>query len=270
MTRVLFLSRGRREMQFMRHLPRLGYEPVVLAGRDVKLAYSSAEAARDVDVPLVIDVEQPAQIRRVPAAAVALVVRTARAQKLVPTSSVVPDGFDPDDFAGPVPERDDGRFRIVVDGSAARLLEALDRVDRDRRREIELERASEADFRVADLLFLTTDDENTIPSRTYEYLAAGRPILAAVPEGEAGELLEHAGTAHVCGPVDVKGIAAAIEAELRRWESHGCVAHCHPAELEPYTWARVTERLAAVYDAVLGRERVERPVVQRLVASSRF
>jgi hypothetical protein len=257
-------------MQFMRHLPRLGYEPVVLAGRDVQLAYASAEAAREVDVPLVIDVEQPAQIRRVPAAAVALVVRTTRAQKLVPRSSVVPDGFDPDDFVGLPPERDDGRFRIVVDGSVARLLEALDRVDRERRRVIELERASEADFRAADLLFLTTDEACTIPSRTYEYLAAGRPILAAVPEGETSGLLEHAGTAHVCGPVDVKGITGAIEAELGRWESHGSVAHCHPAELEPHTWSRVTERLAAVFDSVLGREHAERPVVERLVASSRF
>jgi hypothetical protein len=270
MTRVLFLSRGRREMQFMRHLPRLGYEPVVLAGKGVVLAYASAEAAREVDVPLVIDVEQPAQIRRVPAAAVGLVVRTARAQKLVPNSSVVPDGFDPDDFAGPMPERDDGRFRIVVDGSAARLLEALDRVERDRRQLIELERASEADFRVADMLFLTTDDISAIPSRTYEYLAAGRPILAAVPEGEASELLEHAGTAHVCGDADVKGIAGAIDAELRRWECHGSIAHCHPAELEPHTWERVTERLASVFDAALGREHSERPVVERLVASSRF
>jgi hypothetical protein len=268
-TRVLFLSRGRREIQFMRHLPAFGYEPVVLAGRDVELAYSSADAARDVDVPLVIDVEQPAQIRRVPASAVALVVRTGRAQQLVPRSSVVPDGFAPDDFLGEPPPREDDRFRIVVDGSAARLLEALDRVDRERRQSIELERASEADFRVADLLYLTTEDVWTIPSRTYEYLAAGRPVLAAVPEGDASELLEHAGTAFVCGPSDVKGIAGAIEAELGRWQAGASVAHCHPAELEPHTWLRSTEQLAAVFDAVLGREQAERPVVKRLVASQR-
>lgn len=269
MTRVHFLSRGRREMQFMRHLPALGYEPVVLAGRDVELAYGSAEAARELDVPLVIDVEQPALIRRVPAAAIGIVVRTPRAQRLVPGSNVVPDGFDPDDFAGDPPGRDDTNFRIVVDGSAQRLLEALDWVDRSRRRWIELERASEADFRVADLLFLTSDEPAAIPARTYEYLAAGRPILAAVPEGDASDLLEHAGTAHVCDSADVKGIAGAIEAELVRWESGACVAHCHPAELEPHTWQRSTELLAAVFDQVLGREHAERPVVHRLVASQR-
>ncbi len=254
-------------MQFMRHLPTFGYEPVVQAGRDVELAYSSADAARDVGVPLVIDAEQPAQMRRVRASAVAFVVRTARAQQLVPKSSVVPDGFDPDDFLGEPPARDDDRIRIVVDGSAARLLEALDRLDPERRESIELERASEADFRVADLLYLTAEDVWTIPSRTYEYLAAGRPILAAVPEGEASELLEHAGTAHVCGPSDVKGIAGAIEAELGRWEAGACVARCHPAELESHTWLRATEQLAAVYDTVVGREQAERPVVKRLVAS---
>jgi hypothetical protein len=256
-------------MHFMRHLPAFGYEPVVLAGAGVELAHASADAAREVDVPLVVDVEQPAQIRRVPASAVAFVVRTPRAQQLVPKSSVVPDGFDPDDFLGEPPPRGDDRFRIVVDGSAARLLEALDRVDRRRRALIELERASEADFRVADLLYVTAEDVWTVPSRTYEYLAAGRPILAAVPEGEASELLEHAGTAFVCGPSDVKGIAGAIEAELGRWEAGASVAHCHPAELEPHTWQRSTERLAAIYDAVLGREQAKRPVVERLVASQR-
>lgn len=269
MTRVHFLSRGRREMQFMRHLPALGYEPVVLAGRDVELAYGSADAARELDVPLVIDVEQPALIRRVPAAAVGIVVRTPRAQRLVPKSSLVPDGFDPDDFAGEAPERDDTNFRIVVDGSAQQLLEALDKIDKDRRRWIELERASEADFRVADLLFLTTDEPSTIPSRTYEYLAAGRPILAAVPEGDTSDLLEHAGTAHVCGSADVTGIAGAIEAELKRWESGAGVAHCHPAELAPHTWRHSTELLAAVFDRVLGQQHVERPVAHRLVASQR-
>jgi hypothetical protein len=269
MTRVHFLSRGRREMQFMRFLPALGYEPVVLAGRDVELAYGSSDAARELDVPLVIDVEQPALIRRVPAAAIGIVVRTARAKRMVPGSSVVPDGFDPDDFAGELPERDDTNFRIVVDGSAQRLLEALDRIDKSRRRWIELERASEADFRVADLLFVTTDEPAAIPARTYDYLAAGRPILAAVPEGDTSDLLEHAGTAHVCGFGDVKGIAGAIEAELARWESGASVAHCHPAELAPHTWRRSTELLAAVFDSALGREHAERPVVQRLVASQR-
>jgi hypothetical protein len=267
MTRVLFLSRGRRELHFMRHLPAFGYEPVVLAGRGVELAHVSAEAAREIDVPLLIDIEQPAQIRRVPAAAVALVVRTARAQQLVPKSSVVPDGFDPDEFLTDPPERDDDRFRIVVDGSPARLLEALDRVDRDQRKTIELERASEADYRLADLLFLTTEDAWSIPSRTYEYLAAGRPILAAVPDGDASEFLEHAGTAFVCGPSDVKGMAGAIEAELKRWSGHGCCARPHPAELAPYTWFSVTQKLAAVYDEILGREQADRPVVARLAAS---
>jgi hypothetical protein len=268
-TRVLFLSRGRRETQFMRHLPAFGYQPVVLAGWDVELAHASADAARDVDVPLVIDVEQPAQIGRVPAKAAGFLVRTSRAQQLVPRSSVVPDGFDPDDFHGEPPPRNDDRFRIVVDGSAARLLEAIDRVDREQRSAIELERASEADFRAADLLFLTTEDVWSIPSRTYEYIAAGRPILAAVPEGDAGDLLEHAGTAHVCGPADVKGMAGAIEAELKRWSTGASVAHAHPAELAPYTWACVTERLAAVYDSVLGRQRAQPALVERLVAARR-
>jgi hypothetical protein len=263
-TRVLFLSRGRREIQFMRHLPAFGYQPVAIVGRDVELVHASEESAQDIGLPLIVDLEQPAQVRRVPAAGV--VVRTPRAQQLVEGSALVPDGYDPDDFVGSPLPREDDRFRIVVDGSAAKLLEAIDWVDRERRKSIELERASEADFRTADLLFLTTHDAWSIPSRTYEYLAAGRPILAAVPDGDASDLLEHAGTAHVCGPADVKGMSGAIDAELKRWEAGACVARPHPAELAPFTWRSVTERLAAYYDAVLGREHVQ-PIVERLVAT---
>jgi hypothetical protein len=65
-------------------------------------------------------------------------------------------------------------------------------------------------------------------------------------------------------------MAGAIEAELKRWAADACVARPHPAELAPLTWSSVTQRLAAVYDAVLGREQVERPVADRIVPSRRF
>jgi len=81
--------------------------------------------------------------------------------------------------------------------------------------------AAVALMRSADLLFLPMQNlrpgkrATIVPGKTYEYLAAGPPILAAVPSGDARDLLLEAGTAHVCAPDDVEGMAGAIESELR-------------------------------------------------------
>ena len=62
------------------------------------------------------------------------------------------------------------------------------------RRELEL-------VRCADLLFCPMHDlpqggsALIVPGKTYEYIAAGRPILAAMPAGDARELVRAAGTA---------------------------------------------------------------------------
>jgi glycosyltransferase involved in cell wall biosynthesis len=56
-----------------------------------------------------------------------------------------------------------------------------------------------------------------IPGKTYEYLAAGKPILAAVPEGDAREIVRGAGTGLVCDPDDVAGMAEIIRLQIERW-----------------------------------------------------
>lgn len=77
-----------------------------------------------------------------------------------------------------------------------------------------------AAMRRADLLFLPMHElppgqrAGIVPYKTYEYLAAERPILAAVPAGDARDLL--AGLEHVtvCGPSDVDGLRRAVRAAL--------------------------------------------------------
>ena len=79
--------------------------------------------------------------------------------------------------------------------------------------------------RSADLLFLPMHDlpegrrVSIVPCKTYEYLASGRPILAAVPDGDARDLLAEADGTFLCRPADTGAIAAAVAAELERWSS---------------------------------------------------
>jgi len=79
--------------------------------------------------------------------------------------------------------------------------------------------------RSASLLFLPLHDlpagtrVSIVPCKTYEYLASGRPILGAVPDGDTRDLLEQSGNAYVCRPLDVGAMRDAIETELRRVDS---------------------------------------------------
>jgi glycosyltransferase involved in cell wall biosynthesis len=73
-------------------------------------------------------------------------------------------------------------------------------------------------MRSADLLFLPMHDvrpprrARIVPGKTYEYLASGTPILAAVPDGDARDLLAEAGTARLVRPSDVTAMEREIEA----------------------------------------------------------
>jgi len=68
------------------------------------------------------------------------------------------------------------------------------------------------------LLLLAEGRTAQIPGKTYEYLRAGRPILALTSEGALADLLRRMGGAWVVDPRDVAGIAAAIRETYRSWK----------------------------------------------------
>lgn len=76
--------------------------------------------------------------------------------------------------------------------------------------------ASVALIRSADLLFLPMHKvgegkrATIVPGKTYEYLASGTPILAAIPDGDAKDILREAGSALICSPDDVTGMVEAL------------------------------------------------------------
>ena len=178
------------------------------------------------------------------------------ARALEPRGSVttIANGSDFDDFAG-LKYRRGERFRITHTGSCsgerdprpfltalsdsgldvvARFVGDFRSSDREwaeglglgdrlelhdvvpRRRSLELERDSDA------LLLLIPEADGrgkgVLSSKVFEYLAAERPILAAVPtDGAAAELLRETGSAVLAAPDDSVALRAALEELYSRW-----------------------------------------------------
>jgi hypothetical protein len=115
-------------------------------------------------------------------------------------------------------------------------------------------------IRTANLLFLPMQNlpagerAGIVPGKTYEYLAAGRPILGAVPDGDARDLLLEAGGTRLCRPDDSVAIASAIEAELARFDSGEPAAAPSPKVVDRYEYRHLAGRLAEVFDLVLERD----------------
>jgi glycosyltransferase involved in cell wall biosynthesis len=168
----------------------------------------------------------------------------------------IANGSDFDDFAGLPYERGE-RFRITHTGSffgkrdprpfltaladsgldvAARFVGDFRSADREwaeelglgdrlelhpyvpRRRSLELQRDSEA------LLLLIPEaggrGKGVLSGKVFEYLAAERPILAAVPpDGAAAELIQETGAGVVAPPDDPAAIADALRGLVDRYEA---------------------------------------------------
>jgi hypothetical protein len=113
-------------------------------------------------------------------------------------------------------------------------------------------------MRTADLLFLPMHHlpegvrARIVPGKTYEYLAAGPPILGAVPDGDARDLLAEAGHAHLCRPRDVDGLAATIADELARWRAGVEPPLARAEVVGRYEYATLTRRLAELFDGLVG------------------
>jgi glycosyltransferase involved in cell wall biosynthesis len=116
-----------------------------------------------------------------------------------------------------------------------------------RHRALQLQRDSEA------LLLLIPEawgrGRGVVTAKLFEYLAAGRPILAAVPvDGEAAAIIRDAKAGAIVAPGDVDAIDSALAAMVERFE-HRCL---EPVRLSSEIKQRLSrETRAAELDALL-------------------
>jgi glycosyltransferase involved in cell wall biosynthesis len=111
-------------------------------------------------------------------------------------------------------------------------------------------------IRSADLLFLPMQGlprgvrAGLVPTKAYEYAASGRPILAAVPEGDARDLLLELRTATVVEPGDARGMERAIEAEIAQWQRSEPPPTPDPRILAAFEYRQIAAQIADVLDTV--------------------
>lgn len=94
-----------------------------------------------------------------------------------------------------------------------------------------------------------------VPGKLYEYLDAGRPVVALLERGEeAGELVRRAGGT-VIAPGDRLALAAEIERRYAAWHAGGPADRApsaRPAWLVEHTRAQLAARLAGLLDELAG------------------
>jgi len=92
-----------------------------------------------------------------------------------------------------------------------------------------------------------------LTGKVFEYLRAGRPVLAVVPRGEAHAFIEKNGLGRTVHPADHSGVAEALLGLHAEWKRGGLNAVSPPAELlARYTRRRLTGALAALFDRCPG------------------
>jgi glycosyltransferase involved in cell wall biosynthesis len=106
----------------------------------------------------------------------------------------------------------------------------------------------------SDVLLLTIAPEAQLPiaGKTYEYLAAKRPILAIVPEGPSTDLIRSTRSGVVVHPKNITGIKHTLFKLFQEWERGGLSAM--KSDIAAYERKALTERLVQVFQCVIARK----------------
>jgi glycosyltransferase involved in cell wall biosynthesis len=111
----------------------------------------------------------------------------------------------------------------------------------------------------ADALFLpmwtTVNASERVPyasGKVFEYIAARRPILALVPEGDAKDIAVGSGLGVTAPPRDVAAISTAIGRLYDAWAAGAPLVTSNEEFIRAFTRENLTRELAAVFDGVIG------------------
>jgi glycosyltransferase involved in cell wall biosynthesis len=111
--------------------------------------------------------------------------------------------------------------------------------------------------RTAELLFLPMHNlppgrrSTIVPGKTYEYMATGKPILAAVPDGDAKEFLGKYGNASFCRPDDHEAMLDVLKRVYWEWKTAKECTGQNQEYVFGFERRLLTSQLAKVFNSVL-------------------
>ena len=115
-----------------------------------------------------------------------------------------------------------------------------------------------AEMRSADVLFLVNTERTNIPAKTFEYLASGRPVLAAVRPGPTADLIRDRTAGTVVRPDDVADVERALRRMIAAWKDGRLPKGASRRDVGDLTRRELTRRLASVFREVFRTSRRDR------------
>ncbi len=108
--------------------------------------------------------------------------------------------------------------------------------------------------RSADALLLVLSDrkhgEGVLTGKVFQYLGAGRPVLAVVPEGEAADLVRKTGAGCVVAPGDTEGVCRALTSLAGSKRAGRPLRGADAQAAAPYTRQAGARRFASLLEEV--------------------
>jgi glycosyltransferase involved in cell wall biosynthesis len=99
------------------------------------------------------------------------------------------------------------------------------------------------------LLLITSDEVSQSTGKLYEYMAAGRPILALADGNEAARIVQETGTGVTVAPTDRAGIVAALRSIVSGELQRGYA----PRGVERFTYPAPAEAVGALVEEAIAR-----------------
>ncbi len=147
------------------------------------------------------------------------------------------------EFFGPrESENDDAVSELGLEG----IVEFKDTVTHDQA--LKIERSSHI------LLLIKHTDpvyNGIIPGKLFEYIGVRRPILALVPDGEAGDIVKRLGRGEVVSQEDTEKVASKLRSLYERFREGVLDTHYDLSQVDEFRRDVLTEKLAQKLDSLV-------------------